>query len=69
MDTSTRFLRFAAECEAMAKLCPSPENEPAWHQMADRWIRIADLVERQNTSADSARTMKQHRKPAQSLVY
>ena len=30
MNASDRFLRFAAECEVMAKCTPSPENEIAW---------------------------------------
>jgi len=62
MNASDRFLRFAAECEAMAKITRSPENVTVWHQMAERWLRIADLVERHSTLADAAGRMKQHRK-------
>ena len=47
MNASDRFLRFAAECEVMAKCTPSPENEVVWHRMAERWIQCAELSERQ----------------------
>jgi len=64
MNASDRFLRFAAECEFMAKFTPSPENEIAWRKMAARWLRIADLFERQNTLAHAAGSMKRHQKSA-----
>ena len=51
MNTSTKFLRFAAECEVMAKCTPSPENEIVWHRMAERWIRCAEFIERQDSAA------------------
>jgi len=69
MNVSDRFLRFAAECELMAKLTPSAENELTWHRMAERWIRCAELIERQNSLADVARATKQHRKPEPSWVH
>jgi hypothetical protein len=47
MDASERFLRFAAECELMAKFSPSPKNKTVWRRMAERWVRCAELVERQ----------------------
>jgi hypothetical protein len=37
MNASERFLKFAAECEFMAKFAP-PENETVWRQMAERWL-------------------------------
>lgn len=69
MNASDRFLRFAAECEFMAKFTPSPENETVWHQMAERWLRIADLFERQNSLAHAVGSMKRHRKPAHSWAH
>ena len=36
MSASERLLRFAAECEVMAKFTPSPENKIAWRRMAER---------------------------------
>jgi hypothetical protein len=40
MGAAERFKRFAAECELMAKVTPSPENRAVWRQMAERWHRI-----------------------------
>ena len=62
MNTAEHFLRFAAECEAMAKFSHSPENKTVWRQLAERWLRIADLVEHQNTLDDTVGRMKRHRK-------
>jgi hypothetical protein len=69
MNASDRFLRFAAECEVMAKCTPSPENEIVWHRMAERWIQCAELIERQDSAAHAAASMKRNRKPAQSLAH
>jgi len=69
MNASDRFLRFAAECEAMAKITCSRENVTVWHQLAERWLRIADFVERQNTLADSVGRMKRHRKRSPSWAH
>jgi len=43
MSATERFLKFAAECEVMAKFSPSPENKVTWHRMAERWVRCAEL--------------------------
>jgi hypothetical protein len=69
MDVSERFLRFAAECELMAKSAPTRENKRVWLSIAQRWIRCAEFVERQNSLAHTANTMKHGRKPAPSLVH
>ncbi len=69
MNASDHFLRFAAECEAMAKITRSPENVTVWHQLAERWLRIADFVERQNTLADSVDRPKRRRKRQQSWAH
>jgi hypothetical protein len=45
MHLSDRFLRFAAECEAMAQSSPSAENRVVWRGLAERWIRCAGLVD------------------------
>ena len=39
MSASERFLKFAAECELMAKFTSSLENKVTWHRMAERWVR------------------------------
>ncbi len=69
MNTAEHILRFAAECEAMAKFTRSPENKTVWRQLAERWLRIADLVERQNTLDDARSSMKQRRKPVHSWAH
>jgi len=45
MNPSEKFLRFAAECEAMAKFARSPESKATWARLAARWIRCAELTE------------------------
>jgi len=65
MNTSERFQRFAAECEFMAKLTPSLENQMVWRRMAERWIQCAELCERQDSLAHAAGPQRRHRKPAQ----
>jgi hypothetical protein len=69
MDASERFLRFAAECELMAKFTPSAENALTWRRMAERWIRCAELLERQSSLAHIAGSMKRRRKAEPSWVH
>src|SRR5580658_5263878 len=69
MDTSERFLRFAAECELMAKFTRDRENKTVWRSIAQRWIRCAELVERQNSSALAAHSMKHRGKAAFTLAH
>jgi hypothetical protein len=69
MDTSERFLRFAAECELMAKATRDRENKTVWRSIAQRWIRCAELVEQQNSSALAAHSMKHRGKPAFTLAH
>ena len=61
MNTSDRFLRFAAECEVMAKFSRSPENRTVWSGLAQRWQRCAELLEHQYSySNDRTRSVKHH---------
>jgi hypothetical protein len=46
MNTSEKFLRFAAECEVMAKFTRSAESRATWSRLAERWIRCAEMVDR-----------------------
>jgi hypothetical protein len=69
MNTSDRFVRFAAECEFMAKFTPSRENATTWRKMAARWLRIAELFERRNTLADAAGSVKRRRKSEHSWAH
>ena len=58
MHTSDQFLRFAAECQVMAKLTRDAENKVVWRGLAERWIRCAELVD-QHESLD--RSLAKHR--------
>ena len=69
MDTSERFLRFAAECELMAKVARDRENKTVWRSIAQRWIRCAELVEKQNSSALAAHSVKHRGKAAFTLAH
>jgi hypothetical protein len=66
MDPSERFLRFAAECELMAKFTHSRENKVVWIRMAERWVRCARLYEGKNAMAHAGHVARRHRSPAQS---
>ena len=62
LSPSEKFLRFAAECEAMAKLARTRENKDMWRGLAARWVRYAELVERQYSTARN-RIGNRHQKP------
>jgi hypothetical protein len=64
MITSDRLLKFAAECEVMAKFTRSREDRVAWSEIAQRWLRCAELMEQQDSdgprrkkAAKSVRTL------------
>jgi hypothetical protein len=69
MHTSDRFLRFAAECEVMAKFTRSPENRAIWNGMAKRWIRCAELVDLHEDVRRDARLAKRHSRATQSAAH
>ena len=53
-----------------AKFSHSRENKTVWRQLAERWLRVADLVERQNTLlVDAHRSMKHRRKRVHSRAH
>jgi hypothetical protein len=58
MNTSEKFLRFAAECEVMAKFTRSAESRATWSRLAERWIRCAEMVERHASSSHRHRITK-----------
>jgi hypothetical protein len=69
MDASERFLKFAAECELMAKFSPTAENKLVWRGMAERWIRCAELIERQDSATHIVGSIKRHGKAARSWAH
>ena len=62
MNTAEKLYRFAAECEFMAKLTHNPKNKTIWTHMAERWIRCAELFDRQSSAAEPDGSTKRHRK-------
>jgi hypothetical protein len=61
MDPSERFLRFAAECELMAKFTRSRENKTVWIRMAERWVRCARLYDGRSATAYASNSARRHR--------
>jgi len=52
--------RFAAECEAMAKGTRDQRDKQVWKGLADRWLRCAALIEREEADV-RARPRKERR--------
>jgi hypothetical protein len=69
MDPSEKFLRFAAECEHMARFTRTPENKTIWNSMAERWIRCAELIDRQNSQSHRDSATKRHRKASSTWAH
>jgi hypothetical protein len=68
MNPSESFVRFAAECELMAKSTHISENKIVWIRMAERWRRCAELNDHKTSAAHDANLAKRHRTPAHSNV-
>jgi hypothetical protein len=66
MNLAERFVRFAAECERMAKFTHTPENKTEWTRMAERWLRFAELYDRQGPAAHRVSLTRRHRTSAHS---
>jgi hypothetical protein len=47
MHPPDEFLKHAAECKQTAKFARDPQSKATWNQMADRWMRCAELANRQ----------------------
>jgi hypothetical protein len=54
MSPSQQFLKFAADCEAMAKLTRDQRKDPDWGRLAERWVRCAEWAESQSIAAEKA---------------
>jgi len=54
MDAADDFLRFAAECEQMARRTSDREGKYAWRQLAQRWQRCAELRQAGGTPQGAA---------------
>ena len=64
MHPSEKFMRFAAECQHMAQFARVPEDRTLWSNMAERWMRCAETVDRQSSHARTMGLTKRHRKPS-----
>ena len=62
MSPSQQFLRFAADCESMAKLTPDRRNDSDWGRLAQRWVRCAEWAERQILAAEKAQLRRREQK-------
>jgi hypothetical protein len=51
MNPSEEFLKHAAECELMAKFTRDPQSRATWNHMAQRWVRCAELFDKQSLAA------------------
>src|SRR5690242_10808520 len=72
-QAADRFLKFATECQAMAKSSREHENKRVWNGLAERWLRCAKWVEQLDTDVRSSELKRRqkhlkiviHRAPAQ----
>jgi len=51
MDPAKEFRRNADECRRMARTTTSREDRDTWNQLAERWLRCADYVDRELKAA------------------
>jgi hypothetical protein len=61
MHPPEEFLKHAAECELMAKFARKPEDKATWNEMADRWLRCAELFTQESLTAGTNARRKQPR--------
>jgi hypothetical protein len=52
------FQRFAAECEAMSCTTRDPKDKESWIRLAERWLRCAALMEREEADLRARCTKK-----------
>lgn len=69
MNASDRFLRFAAECEVMAKFTRSPQSKAVWTGLAQRWLRCAELMDHEREAVHQANPPKRHRTSLRNLAH
>jgi hypothetical protein len=49
------FQRFAAECEVMASRTRNQQDKEVWIRLAERWLRCAALMEREEADVRARR--------------
>ena len=65
MGPSQQFLKFAADCESIAKLTLDRRNGPDWHSLAERWVRCAEWADRESLAAEKAHLRRREQKSQQ----
>ena len=68
MNSADKFRRFAAECEAMAKIAPSAESVDLWGRMAARWLRCAEMAESNAAAITQIRMTRRHGRPSRAAA-
>jgi hypothetical protein len=70
MHTTDQFLRFAAECQVMARFTRNPENKAVWNGLAQRWLRCAELMDQEYTNVRHHKlSEKRHRTFLQNMAH
>ncbi len=61
MITADEVLKFAADCEGMAKVSRSKEDRSVWMGLAQRWVRCAELMNEETRLSDRKKLEKRQR--------
>jgi hypothetical protein len=69
MHTSDRLLKFAAECEVMAKLARSRENKIVWNGLAQRWLRCVELINKLDSNLHREDSARYQRRPSKTFAH
>ena len=64
MDATDKFMKFAAECEQMARRASGRADKSTWRELAQRWQRCAELRQSQGTALHDSRLARRHQQPA-----
>jgi hypothetical protein len=69
MDATDRFVRFAAECEVMAKFSRNRETKAVWNGLAQRWLRCAELMDQEHANGYQTHSARRRRTFSHSLSH
>lgn len=69
MSPSEKFVRLADECRVMAEITHTPESKTVWIRMAERWLRCAELHDRDASAAHRDDFDEPHRTPAYGFAH
>ncbi len=63
-NPTDEFLRYAADCERMAKVTRDPASKATWKRMAERWLQCAERSKRPSVAPEYQIPAKPERKRA-----